>query len=246
MLFLKPKPKADELLPPPPPFPSLELEESQDNAQSPVSKDFEDLLKDLEDNQKPEAGKDELKLKRLSKKEIGKLKMKSKQLKEKKQKLKAETDYISDLNSDLKSALEFDDFDRDGKKSEFPCLADEFSNFGQEAKNLNTSEDEKEIENAIQSAKTKEKRPLFGLFRKKIHVKEEPVPELKANGITEIHNMIEKARNSLMNFDLKSARECYVDIIEVYSKLGNEEKAKVYWEIKELYYERKTAEELKI
>ncbi len=244
MLFLKPKPKADELLPPPPPFPSLELEESEDKAQSPVSKDFEDLLKDLEDNPMPEAEKYDLKPKRLSKKEIGKLKIKSKQLKAKKQKIKVETDYISDLNNDLKSALEFDDFAIGSKKPEFPGLADELGNFGQEA-NPNAGEAEKEIESAIESVKTKEKRPLFGLFRKK-QAREEPVPGLKTDGITEIHNMIEKARSSLMNFDLKSARDCYMDIMKVYNKLGNEEKAKVYREIKELYYERKTAEELKI
>jgi len=67
-LFFKRKAETDELLPPPPPFPSMELEEPQEAA----SEDkFGDLLRDLEKPDLEDGVKEtKSKSKKLSKKEL--------------------------------------------------------------------------------------------------------------------------------------------------------------------------------
>ena len=48
-----------------------------------------------------------------------------------------------------------------------------------------------------------------------------------------------------MSFDLKIARKKYMEAMEIYNKIKPEEQAKVYSDIKELYFERKSAEQLR-
>ena len=86
-LFFKRKAETDELLPPPPPFPSMELEEPQEAA----SEDkFGDLLRDLEKPDLEDGVKEtKSKSKKLSKKELKKLaKIKAKEAKLRKREVK--------------------------------------------------------------------------------------------------------------------------------------------------------------
>lgn len=70
--------------------------------------------------------------------------------------------------------------------------------------------------------------------------------QIKADGNLIIQNIIKKVRDSLMKLDLKSAKEDYLEIMGIYNSMKPEEQVKVYHDIKDLYAERKSAEELKI
>ena len=66
------------------------------------------------------------------------------------------------------------------------------------------------------------------------------------DNISKIQNNISKARDALMKFDLETAKKNYIDAMELYNILKPEEQAKVYHDFRELYFERKSAEELKV
>jgi len=57
-------------------------------------------------------------------------------------------------------------------------------------------------------------------------------------------HMIFEARSALMKFDLRMAKDIYIDIINVYDRMSATEKIEVYEKIRELYDERKSAERL--
>ncbi|MBI2654551.1 hypothetical protein HYX02_07150 [Candidatus Woesearchaeota archaeon] len=111
-------------------------------------------------------------------------------------------------------------------------------------------EAEEEIKSAIERIKGQEKPSFFkSLFAKKKEPEKmlEPMPEIsETNGITAVQNSINKAREALIKFDLDTAKRSYADVMKMYNKLKPEKQAKVYHEIKELYLERKSAEELKV
>jgi len=62
----------------------------------------------------------------------------------------------------------------------------------------------------------------------------------------EIQSKINDARQALMRFDLETAKRSYIEVLRLYNNMTSEEKVKVYHDIKELYSERKSAEELKV
>ena len=112
-------------------------------------------------------------------------------------------------------------------------------------------EAEEEIKSAISKIKEQEKPSIFKrLFAKKdkdARLMEQPMPALpEADGISKIQDSIGKARQALLKFDLEAAKRSYIDIMRLYRNLKSEDQAKVYQDIKELYFERKSAEELKV
>ncbi len=64
--------------------------------------------------------------------------------------------------------------------------------------------------------------------------------------LTSIQNRINEARQALMKFDLEAAKKKYIDVMRIYIEIDPKEQAKVYQDIRDLYFERKNAEELKI
>ena len=270
MLFLKPKPKSEELLPPPPPFSILELEEEKpvlnsDNKQKEEDSGarFAHLFDDIDEvGQKKEPMQNGEKLKSLKiKTKLSQFRKSPKQAKATKSKFKpkkakefADSKLEDDLNldgtdfnfpKDLEQAAE-KDFGFD-KLAEFDA-EDNYDKNNIQAKPQELIEAEDEIKSAIDDIKGGEKPSLFRkLFRgekPEAKVEKPLMQEIPKDGISQIKGKLEDARNALMNFDLKSARENYADIMVLYNGLNPEEQAKVYYEIKNLYYERKSAEGL--
>lgn len=107
-------------------------------------------------------------------------------------------------------------------------------------------EAEEEIQSAIEKIKLKEKPSFLNrLFQKK----EKPAEIYSApaaDNFSQIQNSISRARDALSRFDLKAAKRNYIEIMRLYGRIKPEEQAKVYGEIRELYFERKSAEELKV
>ena len=110
---------------------------------------------------------------------------------------------------------------------------------------------EEEIQKAIEGIKKKEKKPsIFGRLFKKKEVKEQametpevmPSFEEKADEAELIEEKIHKARLALMDFKFDTARKIYIEIMRMYNDMDSRKKARVYRDIKDLYYERKAAE----
>ena len=122
---------------------------------------------------------------------------------------------------------------------------------GQKAKPKEILEAQEEIQGAIDKIKKKERPSFLGrLFKRKEKEKqEEGYPTFSIpNGdeLSIIQSSIKKARGALMRFDLETAKRNYIEIMRLYNNLSPQDKAKVYNYINELYYERKSAEELEI
>jgi len=109
---------------------------------------------------------------------------------------------------------------------------------------------EEEIQKAIQGIQTK-KKPSFvkKLFKKKEKPKDKiEKPELmprtydKIDHVVLIEERIHKARLSLMDFKFDEAKRIYIEVMRSYNELDAKQKGKVYQDIKDLYYERKSAE----
>jgi len=109
---------------------------------------------------------------------------------------------------------------------------------------------EEEIQKAIQGMKVK-KRPSIvkRLWKKKEKVKERiETPEVmprtydKIDYVELIEEKMHKARLALMDFKFDEAKRIYMEIMRMYNDLEPKNKAKVYQDIKDLYYERKSAE----
>jgi len=60
--------------------------------------------------------------------------------------------------------------------------------------------------------------------------------------VDSIEAKMHRARLALMDFKFDEAKRIYVEIMKVYNDLEPKKKARVYLDIKDLYYERKTAE----
>ena len=82
--------------------------------------------------------------------------------------------------------------------------------------------------------KTAELPPL-----EKMPVKEERFDEVKF-----IRQRIYDAKDALAELDLKRARAIYVEVMSSYNKLKEKDKAKVYYDVNQLYYDRKNAESM--
>ncbi|MBS3101214.1 hypothetical protein J4204_03705, partial [Candidatus Woesearchaeota archaeon] len=130
----------------------------------------------------------------------------------------------------------------------------EKTEFGQEQRPKEIIEAEEEIKSAIEKIKAQEKpsflRRLFAGKRKteeKPEQKEEKQLEIpEADSISKIQSSITKTREYLAKFDLQAAKQNYIEIMKLYNSLNPEEQAKVYSDVRELYFERKSAEELKV
>ena len=111
---------------------------------------------------------------------------------------------------------------------------------------------EEEIKRAIEGMrKAKKKKPIVrDLFKKKEKPVEEKVeiPEImprvkeRADGVELVEEKIHKARLALMDFKFDEAKRVYIEIMKMYNELEPKKKSKVYQDIKDLYYERKSAE----
>ncbi len=61
--------------------------------------------------------------------------------------------------------------------------------------------------------------------------------------LQKVKSIIKTARESLDNFDLQGARTKYLEIIKIYNDLSEKQKANVYVDIRNFYYERKSSEQ---
>ncbi len=117
-------------------------------------------------------------------------------------------------------------------------------------KPLDIKKDEEEIRESIESIQGKKKHSIDRFFSRKekeIHEKIE-TPEVmprtfdKIDHVQEIEERIHKARLLLMDFRFEDAKRVYVEIMRTYKELEAKDRSKVYDDIMDLYYERKSAE----
>lgn len=275
MLFFKRKQKIGELLPPPPPDMDLELEqglqakpkffdetaEPEKTHPFPEESEFTDLIDDLEGKKPAKVfiKRDRVIGKKPAKKSTAQLK-EIKQLKKRIEKMELNKKAIKKSDKNLKEIID----DKAGVKREDMELPEER---GIQNKNMDIQypsinfekpkeilEAEEEIRKAIDKIKSKEKNSFFkSFFAKKQGIPDgNEVREIKfpkpitMGNISLIQGKIAEARQLLARLDLDGARTAYMDIMEYYKNLKPEEQAKVYRDIKELYFERKNAEGLRI
>jgi hypothetical protein len=113
-------------------------------------------------------------------------------------------------------------------------------------------EAKEEIQKAIGGMKKAKRVPVMKeLFKKKEPVKEKiETPEVmprtydKIDHVMLIEEKIHKARLALMDFKFDDAKKVYIEIMKMYNELEPKKKSKVYEDIKDLYYERKSAEKI--
>ena len=255
-LFFKPKSESIDILPPPPPFPTMELEEdANENSQE----QFSALIKELDKGLSEKPAKNEKlnpkpqKERKPSKKELEKLKK------------TASKKFVKFPNIDNPFGLKDIDLELKGaeKDMEFPDTLEELDKGDAKQKELIDAEEE--IRNAIGKIKHQEK-PNFikRIFSKPeasyssgveehgalMQMAEQSMPENgliqeQMDDISIIQKMINDARNHLMDLNLEAAKRSYIDVLKIYNKIKPQEQAKVYHDIRELYFERKSAEQLK-
>lgn len=117
-------------------------------------------------------------------------------------------------------------------------------------KPVEIAKDEEEIERAIKVTKGVKKRPSIvkGWFKKKEPEEKVGIPEVmprtydKIDYVEEIEEKMHKARLALMDFKFEEVKSVYVEIMRMYNQLEPKKRSKVYQDIKDLYYERKSAE----
>ena len=159
----------------------------------------------------------------------------------------------------IKAAKKFDfepldELEETNEQIELPELED--INIAEISKEPETSqpteilEAKKEIESAIEKIKFQEKpsllKRLFAGKAKEEHKEEILAPAQAFYDVSAIQNKINNARQALAKLELETARKDYVEIMQLYNNLKPEEQAMVYNDIKDLYFERKTAESFKI
>lgn len=108
-------------------------------------------------------------------------------------------------------------------------------------------EAEEEIKSAIESIKKIERpsflKKLFGRKSTEASVSVHNEKPIDKNSF--IKKCIFDARQALMEYDIESARKFYIEAVQAYNSLTPREQLRYYKEIKEIYFERKNAEELK-
>ena len=259
MLFSKLRAKSDELLPPPPPFPSMELEEKPEERpekQKAPKDDFDDLFKEVESlklgkgDVKKEAPK-KIKIKKpIARIKPVKIKPLKAKLVKKLPQIKIKAAAIRPIKAEKprvsKHELEFPAEEPKIEDIEFPELGEKeplefIENIESKPREIQEAEDE--IKSAIEKIREREK-PSF--FRKLFGKKEQGIMEMPADDVSAIKKYIEYAREALMKFDLEAAKMDYIEIMRIYNRIAPQEQARVYQEISDLYSERKSAEELKV
>ena len=119
---------------------------------------------------------------------------------------------------------------------------------------------EEEIRMAIDGMKGNNKSSVIGrLFRRKEKQSKAQIsgvtesgkietPEVmprtfeKIDHVQEIEERVHKARMCLMDFKFDDAKRIYMEIMKLYSSISQKDRYKVYQDIRDLYYERKSAE----
>ncbi len=111
---------------------------------------------------------------------------------------------------------------------------------------------QEEIRESIKSMQREKREPSIGrLFRKKEKEKvmeKIEMPEVmprtfdKIDRVQEIEERVHKARMALMDFKFGDAKKAYMEIMRLYNSISQKDRHKVYEDIKDLYYERKSAE----
>ncbi len=162
--------------------------------------------------------------------------------------------YMEEFSFDLPKELSIDE-----DKIELPDTLEELhaNNDLEAGKPDEILEARKEIKSAIDRIKEQEKPSIFRrLFGKKeipkeppmkVPIKENILPEpIYVGKASNMQDSINKTRLALMKFDLEDAKNNYVEVMKAYNSLKPEEQAKFYEDIKELYFERKSAEKLKV
>ncbi len=263
MLFFKPKARMDELMPPPPPSPDkIEGEKPkffdtvvnpEKEESFPEEKDFSGLFEELA----PKKAAKKASLKMMGKQKLAKL------LQKKSGKQKAAKPKEEFPEPDMLEGYGLEEFklpeelkDNNINLPETLENFDESLNIGAEeerAKPKEVLDAEEEIKSAMESIKKGEKPSFFKRFfakkelNKKQEYSEEEMPALQeSDSISAIQNKIKETRNSLMGLDLEAAKRNYIEIMKIYNRINPEEQAKVYNDIRGLYFERKSAEELKV
>jgi len=105
-----------------------------------------------------------------------------------------------------------------------------------------------EINEAIEKIKRKEKKSVFSrIFWKKNKAPESvsyqaPIP---ADNLSAVKAKIAMIREALMKFDTENAKMLYKEAMDIYNSMSHEDQAEVYNDIKEVYFERKSAEQFK-
>ena len=155
--------------------------------------------------------------------------------------------FLKDIDFGLPKKLE-----KSKEGTGFPETLEDFDIEGEyKQKPKEILEAEEEIKSAIENIKKQENKSILKrLFSKKL---KEEAPEERlmlelpaVDNLSKIQNKINEARQALMKFDLKTAKRNYIEAMRLYNNISPEDKAKVYHDIKELYFERKSAEELKV
>jgi len=257
-----------DILPPPPPFPDIGMEDKE-IVEPKIPKKKEEISKkrklEIEGREK-EKRKEELKFRQKQEKTQKKLE-KEKPMSEPESEIpKAKGQILSRIDDrkiqkperktifgkffGKKEKIELDkelgDLEKlnvkeetNGKKLEIPVFE-----FPEIEKN------KKEIQKAISGLKVK-KRSFIpkNLFKKKERVEGRiETPEVmprtydKIDYVEEIEVKMHKARLALMDFKFEEAKSVYIEIMRMYNQLESKKRLKVYQDIKDLYYERKSAE----
>ena len=243
MLFLKPK-QREELLPPPPPYPIIDED------------DKTELLKEIE---RPNLRKEVIKKERIpSKKKLIAKKVKIQKKELKKSAYGGQIKKSNQLNR-IKPLALVKELKIEPELNELPELEDLDINIEKEimqetkAKPKEVIEAEEEIKSAIDKIKEKEK---ISFFKKFFPIKQRPIekpmketfvhalPELDKTSM--IQTKINEAKQALMKFDLEAAKRNYIEIMKIYNDIKPEEQSKVYQDLRDLYFERKSAEEFKV
>src|SRR3989338_1990432 len=249
MSLFKPKAKPEDLLPPPP-APDLDLEARRPkpvlfdavldfklgNDSAPEIKEFQSLIKDIEGGQKAKPGKKMFSNKKQYKKS-------------KKAKLQNNDAPKHPASRGLGNSFNDGPFEQEDHVLNVKQQSAAISRWNSQE----LLDSREEIIAAIDKIKAGEKpsllRRLFGLSRRNEPVK----PYQKENiifGLPEIdkaaaiRNGISMARNSLMSLDLDAAKKHYLEVIKAYKSIAKKDRAKFYDEVKDLYFERKSAERL--
>lgn len=230
MLFFKPKQSYDEILPPPPPSEMEMQEEFKDKPK------FFDEIIDHNGETFPEAGEFNDFVENLSSEPNSKKSTK-----------KGNPVPLEKIQSSAKDDIDFKDTFHGYGMSGFGDIKD-YEDISK-TKPKEVLEAQEEIENAINKIR-KEEKPSF--FRKFFPVKQKTneyaaknigAPKFpQADNISTIQDKINNAREALAKSDLETAKKIYIEVMQIYNKTNPQEQSEVYKEIKELYFERKSAE----
>lgn len=242
---------------------------------APDVKEFGDLMKDLdkEAEQKNPISKKEKSPKKAKALAV-KMESAVKEETKKQKNPKSQEPEIEELKSELPEELEGFDISFE-KELDFGYLGEELGFTDkmptnklehQTKKPKEIFEAEEEIKSAIEKIKKREKTPFLGrLFGKKENrdipqeswnldkprleqpKEENLIPQpAKADSLSAVQDKINKARTALTNFDLRTAKANYIEIMKIYNNMNPKEQARVFHDIRELYFERKSAEGLKV